>query len=161
MSNKKEVVGQHVTVSAFVCFENKALIVQRASHEPFGADFWELAGGSVELGESVFLATSREVQEETGLFVQPLRPYFVHDFISHLYGHHVIQIGVLCELQKSSPVILSSDHQAFRWIALHELPYVLPLAPIMQRMLSQGFDALQHGVLWDKNITCFASDLYK
>ena len=161
MNSKKKVVGQHVTVSAFICFENKALIVQRASHEPFGANFWELAGGSVELAESIICATAREVQEETGLVVQPLRPYFVHDFVSQINDHQVVQIGVLCHLLKNAPVILSDDHQAFKWVEVHELPYVMPLSPIMQRMLTLGFDALQHGVFWDKSVTCFASDLYK
>lgn len=41
-------------------------------HDP-GGPFWSLPAGAIELGESPAQAVIREVYEETGLFVRPVR----------------------------------------------------------------------------------------
>ena len=42
---------------------------------------WSVPGGSVEVGETVEAAVAREVHEETGVRVRPVRVVLVHDLI--------------------------------------------------------------------------------
>ena len=48
--------------------EGKVLLVQRRDR-----DIWEMPGGRIELGESPWEAVVREIREETGLTVKPIR----------------------------------------------------------------------------------------
>lgn len=53
-----------------------AIIRNEAGHILFqdpGGPFWSLPAGAIELGESPAQAVIREVYEETGLFVRPVR----------------------------------------------------------------------------------------
>lgn len=62
-----------------VLHEGRLLLVQRG-REP-GRGKWSFPGGHMELGETVFEATRREVLEETGIAVEPLAWAGVHDSI--------------------------------------------------------------------------------
>jgi len=55
-----------VVALAFICHEDRLLMVK----QNYGAEFWSLPGGIVELGESLDEAAIREVREETGLEVR-------------------------------------------------------------------------------------------
>jgi 8-oxo-dGTP diphosphatase len=56
-------------VGALIYEGDSILLVQRG-HEPLKG-FWSLPGGAVETGEQLDQAITREVREETGLFVEP------------------------------------------------------------------------------------------
>lgn len=57
-----------VGVGALVRRGDEVLLVQR-KHEP-GKGLWSIPGGLVELGEKVWDAAKREVEEETGLKIE-------------------------------------------------------------------------------------------
>ncbi len=57
------------SVSAVILNERGKLLLQRRSDN----GQWGLPGGSVEIGESVTEAIQREVEEETGLYVEVVR----------------------------------------------------------------------------------------
>lgn len=60
-------VGESVAIVA-VNNEGKICLVESYRH-PFGEWFWELPGGGGD-GESILLASGRELQEETGIVAQ-------------------------------------------------------------------------------------------
>lgn len=60
-----------VGVGVVVVRDGSVLIVRRG--KPPGVGEWSLPGGSQELGETLFEAAAREVQEETGVTVAPTR----------------------------------------------------------------------------------------
>jgi ADP-ribose pyrophosphatase YjhB (NUDIX family) len=95
-----------------VIFSGENILLVRRGHEP-SKGRWGLPGGVVELGESVERTIVREVEEETGIRVKPLRLLTVLDSISKDDGgkirFHYILSEFLCEdlggeLQASSDV---------------------------------------------------------
>lgn len=62
---------------------------------------WSLPGGWVDVGESVYSNTIKEVKEESGFDVMPLRLIAVQDRSKHNkppYAYGVCKIFVMCEL---------------------------------------------------------------
>lgn len=67
-SDWAKALGVRPSVSAVILQERRLLLQKRSD-----GGQWGLPGGSVEVGESVLQALSREVREETGLLIQPSR----------------------------------------------------------------------------------------
>jgi len=60
-----------IGVGAIVFEEDRVLLIRRGK-DP-GRGKWSIPGGVVHLGETLVRAVCREVEEETGLNVEPLR----------------------------------------------------------------------------------------
>lgn len=58
------------TLTAFACAVDPAGRILLILHERLGVRRWELPGGHVEVGESVFRAAARETAEESGVSVR-------------------------------------------------------------------------------------------
>ena len=71
--------------------EGKYLFIQRASNQEYEADKWELPGGKMDQFETLEEHVIREVYEETGLVIHPLK---IANYISRLI------IEVFDDLQK-------------------------------------------------------------
>lgn len=83
-----------------------------ASHFP---GQWELPGGKGDPGEPPGRAVRREVREETGLDVEPLRLAGATEF---LVGElRVIMLVIECACPPRPRVRLSEEHQDCRWVA--------------------------------------------
>jgi len=82
-----------LAVSAAIIRDGKVLIVRRA--RPPAGGLYTLPGGGVEVGENLVQAVVREVQEETGLAVEPValagyREAIVRDGEGRVERHFVI-----------------------------------------------------------------------
>lgn len=64
------------------------------------APIWLPPGGGVEFGESMEQAVVREVKEETGLFIRPVRLLWVHEFIESPL--HAIEFYFECDVTGGS-----------------------------------------------------------
>ncbi len=111
MSEEKKI---YFAVKAFILHEEKFLVV----HKPiFEEDIWELPGGRTEFGETAEDTVKREVFEETGLHVNPIR---ILDTWNHVNDQYQITgIIYLCSFQ-GGEVQLSSEHNKFMWIETDE-----------------------------------------
>jgi len=81
-------------------------------------------GGSIEEGETAEAAVAREVLEETGVRVRPVRLVLAHDLVERdpdgrVRFHYAI-MDILCEYEEGDPMP-GSDAVNARWVPVREL----------------------------------------
>ncbi len=86
-----------VAVDAVVIGEDKSVLLVKRSNPPF-KDYWSLPGGFVEYGETAEEAVKREVREETGLEIKPIKLIGVYSDPKRDPRGHVISIAFLAKV---------------------------------------------------------------
>ncbi|RDA85926.1 hypothetical protein CP532_0825 [Ophiocordyceps camponoti-leonardi (nom. inval.)] len=117
--------------------EGKLLVGTRiASH---GAGSWQLPGGHVEKDEGILACAAREVEEETGLQVQPTRVVdTTYDLFSEDAKHYITWF-VVCELKDDNAMPGNLEPEkcgVWTWMAHEEvrnLRLFLPLRQLLGR----------------------------
>ncbi|HUD54706.1 MAG TPA: NUDIX hydrolase [Terracidiphilus sp.] len=130
-----------VGVGAVIVDEGRVLLVQRG-REPLKGH-WSLPGGMVELGESLQAGVIREVEEETGLLVEPVELIELLDRI-HRDGervrYHYVIADYLCRVV-GGDLRAASDADAVRWVERAEWNShsALVLDPVTVRVIENGW----------------------
>jgi ADP-ribose pyrophosphatase YjhB (NUDIX family) len=110
-----------VGVGGVVIRDGRALLIRRGKPPLYGR--WVVPGGTVELGEPLERALVREMQEETGLAVEPVELLTVFDRIdrngAEVVYHYVI-VDYLCRWL-SGEAKAASDALEVAWAAPGEL----------------------------------------
>lgn len=157
-----------VTARALVIHDGHVLFFR--VREP-GRLWYFLPGGHVEHGESLAECCLREVEEETGLKVNILRPLFVREFIANRHTrlaldmpkqHHVLAVVYLCELaagQGSGPVTglgtakpdatSAFTVEALEWVPLARISEIEVHPPHLKAALLQPLPA--HVQFWPED----------
>jgi len=116
-----------VGVGGVVVRDGRALLVRRGKAPLYGR--WTVPGGTVELGETLEAAVVRELEEETGLRVEPLEVLAVFDRIDRdgeRVVYHYVIVDYLCRW-RSGEARAASDALEVAWASTGELPgYDLP-----------------------------------
>lgn len=125
-------------VSALVFRDGAVLLVKRRDEPSRG--FWSPPGGSVEVGETVEEAATREALEETGVRAGANRVLGVRDIILRDSGGkvrwHYVLFAVLCDYVSGEP-FPASDAENARFIPLKELGEY-ELTPAAREALEQA-----------------------
>jgi len=130
-----------VGVGAVVVDRGRVLLVRRGT-EPLRGQ-WSLPGGLVEVGEALTAALAREVNEETGLEVEPVELIELLDRIHReddsVRFHYVIA-DYLCKVVGGS-LRAASDADEVRWVERAEWNShsALVLDPIAVRVIEAGW----------------------
>jgi len=138
-----------VGVGAVIVDEGRVLLVRRG-REPLKGH-WSLPGGMLELGERLIAGVVREVEEETGLTVEPLELVELLDRI-HRDGervrYHYVIADYLCRVV-GGELRAASDADAVRWVERSEWNKpddsvgALKLDPVTVRVIEGGWRAAQ------------------
>jgi mutator protein MutT len=109
-------------VGAVIVNGGRVLLVRRANPPLQGQ--WSIPGGLVETGETTRAAVIREIKEETGLTVEPLKLVEVFERImpdiSGRVQYHFVLIDYLCRVLAGESSA-GSDVSELRWAGLDEL----------------------------------------
>jgi mutator protein MutT len=115
---KRPLVG----VGALIFDRGRILMAQRGK-EPLKG-YWSLPGGALEVGERLDAAVRREVMEETGLTVEPLRVFEIFERIMRdgegQPEYHYVLIDYLCRMTGGEPRA-GDDVCEVAWMRLEEL----------------------------------------
>lgn len=110
---------QWVAVTVLIFREGRMLSMRRSSSQEAGPGLWEGVSGRVRAGEDPIVAAKREVVEETGLDVE-VRPRPLTSYAALRRGEPMTVIVFVADYQ-SGEVVLSEEHDEFRWCARAEL----------------------------------------
>ena len=137
-----------IGVGAVVVHEGRVLLIRRGKEPMKGR--WTLPGGALELGETLAEGTVREVQEETGLIVEPVELVELIDRI-HRDGdqvqYHYAIADYLCRVTGGT-LCAGTDADGVRWIERAEWldPAALQLDSITVRVIEKGWQRARQ--LW-------------
>jgi len=106
---------------------------QRPEGKPY-AGYWEVPGGKIEKGETVFDALKRELQEELGIVIQSSEELTI---LEHDYPHAYVRLHVSI-IRDWSGTPKGCEGQSLSWELLDaEKPSVEPLLPAAWPMLER------------------------
>jgi 8-oxo-dGTP diphosphatase len=100
----------YFAVKAFIINKGKFLVMHKTGVKE---DLWELPGGRMEFGETAEETLLRELIEETGLIVTPIRVLDTWNFVGVEY--QITGIIYLCKLDNDE-VKLSDEHDKYEWV---------------------------------------------
>lgn len=108
---------------------NEVFLAQRGEKAKNERGLWECPGGSVEFGETLAAALTREMREEYGIDIAVGELLDVVDHILPAEGQHWVSPSFLCRILSGEPRILEPEKcTAIGWFALDALPANVTLA---------------------------------
>jgi 8-oxo-dGTP diphosphatase len=131
-----------VGVGGVVIDRHRALLIRRGS-EPLKGE-WSIPGGLLELGEELRAGVRRELQEETGLEVEPLEMILAFDRILHegeRVKYHYVIVDYLCR-RKRGRLRPASDVVDARWVRREDLPQY-HLTPMATSVILEAFRMIE------------------
>lgn len=123
--------------------DRRILLVQRGG-EPLKG-WWSLPGGVLETGETVADGVRREIREETGLRVEPVRLLTVFERImpdaEGRPEYHYVLLDYICRVTGGTPCA-ADDCAALRWVPESELAAVQPLTEGTLGVIRQAYETI-------------------
>lgn len=113
---------QWIAAKAFIVNDGKVLVLREAETDVASVvGTYQLPGGRLQMGESFFDALSREVQEETSLAIEAVRPLTVSQWTPVVQNQRWQVVGFFYECKiTSGSVQLSEEHDDYKWISPNE-----------------------------------------
>ena len=139
-SNMKRDYPEHpiIGVGAVIVEGDRVLLVRRDT-EPLRGE-WSVPGGMLELGEKLRDGVRREVEEETGMAIEPGEVLDVFDSIfTDTLGrtqYHYVLIDYLCRVI-SGEARAGSDVSDVRWVGSEALP-AMELRESIEQVVRKG-----------------------
>lgn len=113
-----------VTVDAIVISKQEQvdiLLIQR-KNEPF-KDLWALPGGFLDIDETLEVAVSRELREETNLKINKLKQFKAYSSVARDPRGRTISVVFYTILeQKPMDLYAKDDAKELKWFPLNSLP---------------------------------------
>jgi bis(5'-nucleosidyl)-tetraphosphatase len=109
-------------------------------------DYWNFPKGKLEPGETKEMAAKREIKEETGLDIVNFIPRFAfHQYYFFRAPERnfemVFKRATYFLAEVGETVIkISHEHQAYKWLPLHQALERTAHFPVLQKMIVKAYD---------------------
>jgi len=115
--------------------EGKYLILKRNPDKyPEVDELWDIPGGRIDRGMSLYDNLAREIKEETSLELMEGPKILAAQDILRIEGKHVIRLTYLAEVE--GEVKLGGDeHVEYKWLSLQELKELKSLDGYLKEIL--------------------------
>ena len=118
--------------------EGKYLLMHRAQREAHVPPKWDIIGGRIDAGTTLYENLQREVMEEAGLVLtSPVRLLAAQD-IRTIPERHVVRLTYFGEIEGEPR--LSEEHTDWRWFTMEEIEALKldELDKFFKELLDQG-----------------------
>lgn len=117
--------------------EGKYLLLLRSKEKyPEIEQLWDIIGGRIIPGSSLFENLKREVEEETSLVLEQEPKLIAAQDILRVLGKHVVRLTYLGNA-KGEPK-LNEEHTDFKWCSIEELKSAPDLDMYLKELLNKG-----------------------
>lgn len=104
--------------------KNKFLLVRESAVYEEGTETgrWDVVGGRIEPEEKLLDGLKREVFEESKLDIEVGNILGVTENFPEIKSEevHIVRIYYACTAKNNSEVVLSSDHDLYKWVSIEE-----------------------------------------
>ena len=97
--------------------QKQILVLQRSEKSGAGGK-WSLPGGGLEFKEDPYIGIEREIEEETQLKVENIKPFGLRTYTTK-ENDFVLMIGYRCQAV-SENVKLNWEHDSYKWLTVEE-----------------------------------------
>lgn len=102
--------------------EGKLFMAKRGKKARNEPGTWEFPGGSMEFGETMAQTVKREIKEEFGITIKPLKPLLPVNHIIPKEKQHWVAIPYISKLESGVPKILEHEKCAeIGWFSIREI----------------------------------------
>lgn len=109
----------NVIVKGIILYKEKVLILKRSTFDKINPGNWEFVGGTINFGEDLEEALSREVKEEVSLDIEIEKILYATTY--HTKPNRWDVIIVYKCYAKNPNIKLSDEHSEYRWVEEKEL----------------------------------------
>ncbi|MGE3975144.1 MAG: NUDIX domain-containing protein [Bdellovibrionales bacterium] len=102
---------------------DRFLLGKRSPKKAVGPNYWCPISGKIEPGESEEAAVIREVQEELGIVVRPLKKITEFDIAERSARLH----WWLSEIISGEPCLNNDENVELRWVTIEEMAKLTPI----------------------------------
>lgn len=121
--NKYTVVATHGLIEK----DGKFLVLHRAKTDIYMPGFWDIPGGTIEFGEDIKKALTREIKEETGLKVKIGKIVSAYGYQSG-EDRHQFQLVYECEYISGKIKLDVDSHDEYCWVTIEEMKNLKKIA---------------------------------
>ena len=100
--------------------DGKFLVLHRSRADGYMPGFWDIPGGTIEFGEDIKKALTREIKEETSLKVKIGKIISAYGYKSGK-DRHQFQLTYECEYLSGEIELEMDSHDEYRWVAIDEM----------------------------------------
>ncbi len=132
---------RYLGVSCALIHDGKILVVRRSLDDDFLAGYYELPGGKLDPGETEEDAIRREMAEEVGLRVEPVKRYrkFEYQAGPNSVGTDLEYLVRLADGEDIEKLKLSDEHDDYKWVSPDDLSKLARITPEKVEGIKQAF----------------------
>lgn len=125
------------SIKTLIIRNNKFLAVYNFEN---GRKLWDLPGGKMEFGETAEETLKREIFEELGIEINPIK---VIDTWNYMHDHNCQITGIIYFSEmKTDKIRISEEHNGFDWIGFEEINKIFSKDFLLEKMQLWNWDSI-------------------